>query len=46
MSSQEKDVEVVRVAFRKASELSDPREMWRVAKEALDLLTLIVAPNL
>jgi hypothetical protein len=45
MSSQEKDVEVVRGAFRKASELKDPREMWRVAKEALDLLTLILAPG-
>jgi len=39
------DVEVVRAAFRKASECKDPREMWRVAKEALDLLTLILSPD-
>jgi len=40
-----KDLEEVRKALRKAANVEDPRDMWILVKESLDLLTLIVSPG-
>lgn len=39
------DLETVRKALRKAVKLKDPRDMWHVVKDCLDLLTLILVPE-
>jgi len=40
-----RDLEEIRKALRKAATLEDPRDMWVLVKESLDLLTLIVSPG-
>jgi len=39
----EKDLDEVRAALRKAAQIEDPREMWFLVRDALNLLTLIVS---
>jgi len=38
----EKDLEEVRSALRKAAEVKDPRAMWYLVRDTLNLLTMIV----
>jgi len=40
-----KDLEDVRVALRKCAEAKDPREMWFLLRDTLNLLTMIIVPE-
>jgi len=41
----QKDLAFIRTSLVKAGEVQDPRELWYVVKELLDLLTMIIVPD-
>jgi len=41
---QDKKIEDVRAALRKAAEIKNPEDMWYVVRDILNLLTLLIVP--
>ena len=42
---QAKDLEEIREFIRKAAEVKDPREMWFTLRDCLNLLAMLLVPN-
>ena len=42
---QKKAIDDVRDKLRKAAELEDPRDMWYLVRDILNLLTLLITPG-
>lgn len=42
--TREKDLAEIRELLRKAAEIKDPRDLWFMVRDILNLLTLLIVP--